>query len=95
MPSLRPVGARGEASYDRVVPDSTAANAGLPAQRPLSIREAEVLELLSFGLRNGEIAARLGVSIAAVKFHLASIYRKLGVGNRTQAASVYLRGAAR
>jgi DNA-binding CsgD family transcriptional regulator len=56
----------------------------------LSPREVEVLEIASRGLTNGEIAGALGVSVHAVKFHLASVYRKLGVGNRTEAAVVYL-----
>lgn len=57
----------------------------------LSPRETTVLEMTSQGLKNSEIAERLNVSIHAVKFHLASIYRKLGVGNRTEAAVAYLR----
>jgi len=56
----------------------------------LSPREVEVLQIASRGLTNGEIAGALGVSVHAVKFHLASVYRKLGVGNRTEAAVVYL-----
>jgi DNA-binding NarL/FixJ family response regulator len=32
--------------------------------------------------------------VHAVKFHLAAVYRKLGVANRTQAASCFLRAAA-
>ena len=56
----------------------------------LSRREAEVLELASRGLTNQQVAARLGVSIHAVKFHLAAFYRKLGVMNRTEAAVVFL-----
>lgn len=59
----------------------------------LTFRENEVLELTSFGLTNDQIAARLDVGVHAIKFHLASIYRKLGVANRTEAASVYLRAA--
>ena len=43
------------------------------------------------GLTNAQIAARMGVTVHAVKFHLASIYRKLGVANRTEAAVVFLR----
>jgi DNA-binding NarL/FixJ family response regulator len=57
----------------------------------LSPRETTVLEMTSQGLKNGEIAERLDVSVHAVKFHLASIYRKLGVANRTEAAVAYLR----
>lgn len=56
----------------------------------LSCRETEVVEMASLGLTNGEIADRLSVTAYAVKFHLASVYRKLGVANRTQAAIAYL-----
>jgi DNA-binding CsgD family transcriptional regulator len=57
----------------------------------LSSRERAVLELTSTGLTNAQIGERLGVTVHAVKFHLASIYRKLGVANRTEATSAYLR----
>jgi DNA-binding CsgD family transcriptional regulator len=57
----------------------------------LSPRELEVLEMASLGLTNWQIGARLQVTVHAVKFHLAGIYRKLGVTNRTEAAVVYLR----
>lgn len=42
------------------------------------------------GMTNREIGAHLSVSVHAVKFHLASIYRKLGVANRTEAAVAFL-----
>jgi DNA-binding NarL/FixJ family response regulator len=61
--------------------------------RLLSPREAEVLDLASLGLTNAQIAVRLCVTTHAVKFHLAAIYRKLGVANRTTAVGLYLRGA--
>lgn len=48
--------------------------------------------MTALGLTNGQIAERLNVTVHAVKFHLASIYRKLGVANRTEAAVLYLRG---
>jgi LuxR family maltose regulon positive regulatory protein len=54
---------------------------------PLSPRELEVLELLSMGHTNQEIARQLVVSPGTVKAHTASIYRKLDVANRTEAAS--------
>jgi two-component system, NarL family, response regulator LiaR len=57
----------------------------------LSPRELQVLEMASLGLTNWEIGARLQVTVHAVKFHLAGIYRKLGVANRTEAAVLYLR----
>jgi DNA-binding CsgD family transcriptional regulator len=52
----------------------------------LSPREAEVLSMTSRGLTNAQVAESLRVTVHAVKFHLASIYRKLGVANRTEAA---------
>ena len=47
--------------------------------------------MTSLGLTNVEVGARLDLSIHGVKFHLASIYRKLGVANRTEASATYLR----
>jgi DNA-binding NarL/FixJ family response regulator len=60
----------------------------------LSPRELEVLEMASLGLTNSQIGRRLHVSVHAVKFHLAAIYRKLEVANRTEAAVVYLRSTS-
>ena len=59
-------------------------------RKALSAREAEVLSMAARGLTNIEIARRLHVTVHAVKFHLAAVYRKLGVANRTEAAVVYL-----
>ena len=55
----------------------------------LSRRESEVLELLSSGMCNKDIASRLGVTVEAVRWHLRSIYSKLHVHNRTEAAMKY------
>lgn len=68
---------------------------GVRVESLLSSRELEVLELTSRGLTNVDVGARLNLSVHGVKFHLASIYRKLGVSNRTEAATVYLRGMPR
>jgi DNA-binding CsgD family transcriptional regulator len=57
----------------------------------LSPRETEVLEMAAQGLTNSQIAAQMAVTVHSVKFHLASIYRKLDVSNRTEAAVAYLR----
>jgi two-component system nitrate/nitrite response regulator NarL len=57
----------------------------------LTRRENQVLEMASRGLTNVEVGARLEISVHAVKFHLASIYRKLKVANRTEAAVIYTR----
>lgn len=65
-----------------------------PPQRELSEREAEVLELTARGFKNAEVAERLSLSVHGVKFHLAAIYRKLGVANRTEAAAFYVRSTS-
>jgi LuxR family maltose regulon positive regulatory protein len=52
---------------------------------PLSEREIEVLQLISDGLTNQEIASQLYISLNTVKGHARNIYGKLGVKNRTQA----------
>jgi LuxR family maltose regulon positive regulatory protein len=54
---------------------------------PLSQRELEVLHLIALGRSNQEIARQLIVSLGTVKAHTASIYRKLDVANRTEAAA--------
>lgn len=56
----------------------------------LTEREREVLMRTAQGETNAQIAAGLGVTVHAVKFHLGSIFRKLDVRNRTTAASIYL-----
>jgi DNA-binding NarL/FixJ family response regulator len=57
----------------------------LVAER-LTERERDVLALLVDGATNEEIASRLFVTEKTVKTHLSSVFRKLGVANRTQAA---------
>jgi DNA-binding CsgD family transcriptional regulator len=59
-------------------------------QPPLSAREREVLESAQMGMTNAQIATRLGVTVHTVKFHLASVYRKLGAANRTDAVVRWL-----
>ena len=48
------------------------------------------MQLMTEGMTNRQIAGRLSVTVHAVKFHLASIYRKLGVHNRTEAVVAFL-----
>ena len=54
---------------------------------PLTAREREVLELLGRGLSNKLIARELHISEHTVKFHVSSLYAKLGVNNRAEAVS--------
>lgn len=65
--------------------------ASTAANMDLSDRELEVLVELVSGHRNEQIAQNLFVSIKTVKSHLGSIFRKLGVTNRTEAVSVAIR----
>ncbi len=51
----------------------------------LTHREQEILQLVAGGTTNGEIARRLWITEQTVKFHVSNIYRKLDVGNRTEA----------
>ncbi len=58
----------------------------------LTDREREVLELVMHGHANKAIADRLGVTNAAVKWHLQHIYEKLHVHSRTEAALKFKQG---
>jgi two-component system, NarL family, nitrate/nitrite response regulator NarL len=74
--------------------DPVRENTARPVVEGLSARKLEVLRLVTNGCKNSEIGDRLGLSIHAVKFHLASAYRKLGVANRTEAAVVLVSATA-
>jgi DNA-binding NarL/FixJ family response regulator len=58
---------------------------GDPIVDPLTPREREVLQLAAEGLANKQIALSLGISEHTVKFHLSSLYTKLGATSRTEA----------
>jgi DNA-binding NarL/FixJ family response regulator len=58
---------------------------------PLSPRELEILEFVTNGMSNKEIANRLNISQQTVKNHMTSILKKLNVQDRTQAAVTALR----
>ncbi|WP_279366334.1 response regulator transcription factor [Microbacterium testaceum] len=53
----------------------------------LSVREIEVVRLVARGASNAEVAARLHITDATVKSHLAHVFSKLGVSSRTAAVS--------
>jgi DNA-binding NarL/FixJ family response regulator len=73
------------AEFSRVMPPVAAAGSD-PLAEPLSERELEVLRLVSAGLSNREIAARLFISPGTAKTHIHHLCGKLGVRNRTEAA---------
>jgi LuxR family transcriptional regulator, maltose regulon positive regulatory protein len=68
-------------------PVGRASDSRQPLVEPLTAREAEVLELIAIGLSNREIAARLFVATSTVKSYTNSIFRRLGVGSRTEAVA--------
>lgn len=79
--------ARGESPLDpRVARTVLTARATPEPKSQLSPRELDVLALLVQGLPNRLIARRLQISEKTVKAHLTSIFRELGVTDRTQAA---------
>jgi DNA-binding NarL/FixJ family response regulator len=72
--------------------DPRVAKALLPSTEPprpaddLSPRELQVLRLVTSGLANKQIARRLGISESTVKAHISSVFRRIGVTDRTSAA---------
>jgi two-component system NarL family response regulator len=70
----------------RRIPPAVAARLAQNLPRAeLSERELDVLKLMAKGLRNKEIAARLGIAEPTVKIHAQKIFSKLNVIDRTQA----------
>jgi DNA-binding NarL/FixJ family response regulator len=71
-----------------------------PSQRPagklalLSAQERRVLALLAEGLTNKEIGLRLTLTEKTVKNYLSTVFDKLGVTRRTQAAALYMQSSA-
>jgi DNA-binding NarL/FixJ family response regulator len=83
-------GIRATARGDTVLAPSVAATLvrrTIPGASTITEREVEVLELLSRGLGNKEMASELFVSEATVKSHLSHIYTKLGVDTRAGAVA--------
>ncbi|MFP4344525.1 MAG: response regulator [Anaerolineales bacterium] len=90
--------ARGESWLSPAVAREVIARAVTPQElpsegvlEPLTPRESEVLSLLAQGLDNAAIAERLVVTKRTVQNHVSTIYSKLGVSSRTQAALYALR----
>jgi two-component system nitrate/nitrite response regulator NarP len=77
----------GKTWVDPEIADRTkAAKQRISSLPPLTPRERELVELVKQGLRNRDIAQRLGVTEGTVKVYLHSIFDKVGVGSRTELA---------
>jgi two-component system nitrate/nitrite response regulator NarL len=61
----------------------------------LTERERQILESLSKGMTNQQLAQDFDISLNTVKFHLKNLYGKMGVENRAQAVAKYLGRATR
>jgi DNA-binding NarL/FixJ family response regulator len=90
--------ARGEAAITAVTAAriirhlaSLGAVVGEPIPDHLTVRELEVLRLVTAGRRNKEIALELGISENTVKYHLRNILEKLHAQSRTEVATRALR----
>ena len=62
-----------------------------PPAPQLSPRQQEILNSLTRGLTNDDIAKQLGIGVPSVKTHLAALFDKLGVANRSEAVAIALR----
>jgi DNA-binding NarL/FixJ family response regulator len=79
--------ARGESPLaPRAARAVLASRSGKSQEGHLTPREGEVLELVGEGLANKQIARRLGISEKTVKAHLTSVFQRIGVLSRTEAA---------
>lgn len=62
-----------------------------PATAPLSPRQSDVLELVTLGLSNEDIAYKLGISAPVVRDYLKATFAKIGAANRAEAVAIAMR----
>lgn len=79
------------AAGEHVVHDDEARRLASRLSSQLSAREIEILNLVGRGLKNKEIGSSLNLVESTVKVHLANIFLKLGVADRTQAVLAAIR----
>jgi DNA-binding NarL/FixJ family response regulator len=92
--AIRTVAAGGTFLHAALTPSTSVADMRVPplsAADPLTVREREVLSLMTNGLANTQIAAALRLGEGTVRNHVSSILAKLGVSDRTKAVLVALR----
>ena len=74
-----------ESAFDGDAPHHLPPSDDWPPMPPLTLREEQVLRLMAEGLRNKEIAARLGISERTATFHVGNVLSKLGADGRVEA----------
>lgn len=74
-----------------VSPDIEQILADDPPLPMLSQRQRDVLESITRGLSNTDIAKQLGISVGMVKEHVMALYAKIGAANRSEAVSIAIR----
>jgi len=74
-----------ESTFDGDAPHKPSLSEDWPPMPPLTLSEEEVLRLMAEGLRNKEIAARLGISERTATFHVGNVLSKLGADGRVEA----------
>ena len=62
-----------------------------PPTPELSPRQMQILDSITRGLSNAQIAAQFGISAESVKTHVTKLFQKLGAANRSEAATIALR----
>jgi PAS domain S-box-containing protein len=77
-------GRRGRLGAPAQLPLETLLNNPLLIDRSLTLREIDIVSGVLAGKRNAAIAEKLGISEATVKRHLVHIFRKMGLGSRTE-----------
>ena len=78
-------GVDGDTPHEVDAPHRSVSHDDLLPMPPLTLREEEVLKLMSEGLRNKEIAVRLGVTERTATFHVGNVLAKLGADGRVEA----------
>lgn len=80
LPALSPSIAR------RIMEHFSLTGPSAPPEHGLTERETEVLALISRGMRNAEVGRALGLADTTVASYIKSVYRKLGISSRAEAA---------
>jgi len=77
------------AAGGRIVPDDIEKSLkDVVSSAKLTARQLEILDMVSRGFSNQDIASRFGISLTGVKKHLQTIFSKLGVSSRAEAVGI-------